>query len=279
MVLPISGQAVAVAKASPQPVDLNKNNIASFGIDFTGAGTVYLVDLTQQQQAGLFRTPETLFMDNSTNPNSVVVQVSITNQFFEIPPNSNGYYRLSSTPGSQITLTSVGGATSRGNIQIFDFPITPVVWYNTPGGVASAVTIADGASVTLGTKADAATTNPAAVASEISILKGILQEEVAQASNIVWTQTVVNLPAGVSTQILAANAARRALRWMNAGVNPVTVVPGAAAAVAGLGMNYGAAGGVGLQGGSDSFTRGEISASAFQAISTVGSSITVWEGV
>lgn len=95
---------------------------------------------------------------------------------------------------------------------------------------------------------------------------------------ITWTQTTVTLSAAASGLLLAANTSRLALRWMVTGTNPMTVVPGAGPAVAGVGMNYSGASGVGQQGGADSFAANEISTQAFQAISTAGTTVTVWEG-
>ena len=96
-------------------------------------------------------------------------------------------------------------------------------------------------------------------------------------ASLVWTQTIVTLPAGVSTPLVAANPNRRALRWMVTGASPMTVAPGSGAVVAGQGMNYSGAAAPGQQGGADSFA-GEISTQAFSAISTQGTTVAVWEG-
>lgn len=97
-------------------------------------------------------------------------------------------------------------------------------------------------------------------------------------TTLVWTQSVVVLAAATSAALIAANPARVALRWMNVGANPFTVVPGAGPAVAGAGMSYNGASGVGLQGGSDTFDA-DVSQQAFAAISTAGTTVVVWEGV
>lgn len=95
---------------------------------------------------------------------------------------------------------------------------------------------------------------------------------------VTWTQIPVTLVAATSATLIAANANRRALRWMVTGSNPMTVVPGAGPAVAGTGMNYSPGSGVGFQGGADGFS-GEVSTQAFTAISTLGTTVAVWEGV
>ncbi len=95
--------------------------------------------------------------------------------------------------------------------------------------------------------------------------------------SVVWTQTIVTLTSATSVPLVAANNRRKGLRWMNIDVNPMTVVPGTTAAVAGSGFNYNAAASTITQGGSDTFF-GEMSQQAFQAISTGGGRACVWEG-
>ena len=91
------------------------------------------------------------------------------------------------------------------------------------------------------------------------------------------TQTLVTLTAATSAQLIAANATRKGLRWMNTGTNPMTVVPGAGPAVAGSGMNYNGSTGAGFQGGSEAFEGSAVPTGAYQAISTLGTTVTVWE--
>jgi hypothetical protein len=127
----------------------------------------------------------------------------------------------------------------------------------------------------VGTTADAPWTGTGN-GSLIAILKAISTELAAKPA-LTWTQTSVTLPAGSNEVLIGANSNRRALRWMNVGTNPMTVVPGAGPAIAGAGMNYTGAVEGGYQGGSDSFV-GDVSAQAFAAISTAGTTVVVWEG-
>lgn len=90
-------------------------------------------------------------------------------------------------------------------------------------------------------------------------------------------QTTVSLAAGVSVLLIGVNANRRGLRWMVTGANPITVAPGAAAAVVGAGFNYNAStGDAGSQGGSEIFDA-PAPTGAFHAISALGSTMIVWE--
>lgn len=93
-----------------------------------------------------------------------------------------------------------------------------------------------------------------------------------------WVQVVVTLTAATSAQLIVGNTARRGLRWMNVGLNPCTIVPGTVTVIAGTGMNYNGATGTGFQGGSDSFF-GEVSTQPFSAISTLGTTVVIWEGL
>lgn len=97
-------------------------------------------------------------------------------------------------------------------------------------------------------------------------------------ATITWTQTKVSLAPATSATLIAANASRRALRWMNTGLNPVTVAPGGATVTAGNGFNYAPGSGVGTAGGFATFDINEVSSDSFSAISTLGTTVEVWEG-
>lgn len=97
-------------------------------------------------------------------------------------------------------------------------------------------------------------------------------------STMAIAQTVLTLPAATSTTLVAANPARRSLRWMVTGTNPMTAAPGLVTVAAGAGMNYGAASGTGQQGGSESFEGPSVPTNAFSVISAGGTTVTVWEG-
>ncbi len=98
------------------------------------------------------------------------------------------------------------------------------------------------------------------------------------ANTVTWTQRAVTLVAATSMPLIAANAARKALRWMNVGTNPMTVAPGAVTVVAGVGFNYDPGSSALNQGGADDFAANEMSTQAFSAISTDGTTVIVWEG-
>jgi len=150
----------------------------------------------------------------------------------------------------------------------------------------------DGAIITIGALADVAYAG-SGNASLVSILKGIYAKlagsiavtgtfwqatQPVSLPTLTWTQTSVALTAATSATLIASNASRKALRWMVVGSNPMTVAPGAGPVTANAGFNYNGSSASGFQGGSDDFT-GEISTQQFSAISTLGTTAIVWEGV
>jgi len=91
--------------------------------------------------------------------------------------------------------------------------------------------------------------------------------------------TIVTLPAATSTQLVAANPLRRYLKYCNiGGANPMTVIPGAGPAIAGQGPSYDPGSSANNQGGCETFEGSFIPGNAFQAISTGGTTVSVWEG-
>ena len=94
-----------------------------------------------------------------------------------------------------------------------------------------------------------------------------------------WNQYLVTLLANTSKVLVNENRRRKALRWMNVGVNPCTVVPSVGhTVIVGEGFNYSGASETGYQGGSDNFPA-ELSSQGFSAISTIGTTVIVWEGI
>ena len=285
MATTISGNQLTPIVSQGQVIQPKVQSSISLSLDFTGANADYLIDLTQQYNAGLFDCVRSLYMDNSTNPNPIIFKISGTQQTQIIAPYSTGQYNVNANAGSKFEFSSVGGATAKNNAQLQNYVSPAFVNVVNPAGSGNAVTIADGADATLGSKADAAIVNPALPGTAMAFLKGILSTLLngvpvtPSPPTIVWTQTIVALAANVSGPIIAANANRKALRWMNVGVNPVTIVPGAVAATVNNGFNYNGNGGSGLQGASDSFSGNEINTTAYQAISLLGTTIVVWEGV
>lgn len=94
------------------------------------------------------------------------------------------------------------------------------------------------------------------------------------------TQYSITLPPGVPVNIVSANASRKYLSFMVVGANDVTVAPGLISGtpvVSGIGLIYQAQA-AGKQGGSQEFPNGAPT-NSFQAISSLGSQIIIWDGI
>lgn len=93
-----------------------------------------------------------------------------------------------------------------------------------------------------------------------------------------WTQTIVQLAAGASTTLIAANPRRQRLRWMVTGLGSVTIAPGDSAVVLGRGLVYSGAGSIGEQGGGEEFQL-DTSRGSFSAIANADTTVVIWEYV
>lgn len=170
----LSGSALSVIGVLGQTVQPAFRKIVPLVLDFTGANNSVTVDLSQQTSQGLFDVVRSLYLDNSTNPSGVTITVPSTGQIINTTPYSTGWYPISGNAAVKLIFTSVGGATAVDNCQLFNYENSSSVQQYSPGGPGSAVTIADGADVAEGARAQVAITDPTATASVIQLLKGLL---------------------------------------------------------------------------------------------------------
>jgi hypothetical protein len=130
-------------------VAITHRSDASAGLD------IYfeLATINQTQQFG---TPRSIYVDNGSGPNPIVVHASITNQEFTVPPYAQGYFTLTAMEQSIITLTGSGGNSDTVVVTLYNYDVAPQVWY-APGNnnplAANAVqgAITEGADVTVAT--------------------------------------------------------------------------------------------------------------------------------
>lgn len=81
-------------------------------------------------QGGIFGIPKSVFVDNGSNPNPVIVSTSITNQTFTVPSFAQGVFTVEATESSEVSFTSNGGATDKGKITLYNYSVPPSVWYS-----------------------------------------------------------------------------------------------------------------------------------------------------
>jgi hypothetical protein len=113
-----------------QARDPNLENVsASYDANFSGPAS-YRFDLTTINQQKVFGIPRTLFVDNGSNPKQISVSVSNTQQNFIVPAYASGYFTLNASQASRIDIVSDGGATDLVTLTIFNYELSPVVWYS-----------------------------------------------------------------------------------------------------------------------------------------------------
>lgn len=100
----------------------------TYNANFDGASDITL-DLTVINQGGIFGTPQSLFMDNGSNPSEVEVTVTGTDQFFTVPPYAQGIFKVDADQSSKIQFVTDGGATDRCTITLYNYEVAPSVWY------------------------------------------------------------------------------------------------------------------------------------------------------
>jgi hypothetical protein len=100
----------------------------SYNADFTEAANLVL-DLTVINQAGVFGTVRSMFMDNGSNPNEVEISVRGTDQYFTVPPYAQGVFKIDANSKSTIEFTTAGGATDQVTITLYNYEVAPSVWY------------------------------------------------------------------------------------------------------------------------------------------------------
>jgi hypothetical protein len=125
-VLTGSGLSQTGRSTAPDP-SLDRVSVGGSGNFSTPNSVVFEFGTVNQQQK--FGTPRTVYVDNGTGPNPILVHVSITEQTFTVPPFAQGYFPITATEVSRITFSGDGGNTDPVNIQIYNYLIPPQVWY------------------------------------------------------------------------------------------------------------------------------------------------------
>lgn len=162
--------------------------------------------------------PSGVFIDNTLGTGAIRIVINENGFVVQCPAGAAIQTQYPAPLGQSVSITGLGQAT----VVFVDFPVIPFVTPGT-GGTATATTIADGSDVALGALADAAVTNPAAAASVIALLKGVLTNQDSLSEKFTAppaTGTVSNFGLTVVSQImLPANAGRQGAVFVNDGPN------------------------------------------------------------
>lgn len=157
----------------------------------------WLFDFAVLTDQGKWGQARSVFVNNRYNPTEIFVEVSGTDQKFPIPPYSAGYYTIIAQPQSTVKFAGVGGATAPVDVDFLNWSVQPYTYF----GFAPLV---DGAKVAVYGE-DGVTpmsrTNPFV--------------STPQTANP--TKSFITLAAGVSTEIVPANALGRQVRFRNIG--------------------------------------------------------------
>lgn len=116
----------------------NEQAYINFFLDFT-TDVAYQLDYATLDQANQFGVPRTLFFDNLNNNQIVSVLVEGTNQVFEIPANSAGYYRINSPTKTRINFTAAATYAVKCNVALYNYDVAPIIWYKTGTSIQSVV--------------------------------------------------------------------------------------------------------------------------------------------
>lgn len=270
MATPLNTQQLVAFKPALGQKNVGDPRSAAAVADFSAGGTLhYTVDMTQLQNAGTIGGIKCVYVDNSANAQVLTIVPSVAGMTLKCPANCQGFFPVLAPTPAQFDISMTGG-TAKSTVIFLDFEVPYQVW-NT-AGLNSLIFNGSGYVLVSDAVLDACVSG-----NRVAVVNSDETSGAVVNSRITLTQTIVNVTA-TSGALIAANASRKALRWMNVGGSDVTVVPGSSAAVAGNGMIYQGQG-VGLQGSSESFDA-VVPTNAFQCICAAGktSTLVVWEG-
>lgn len=129
MVDPVRVQSVSVVGRLVAPDPKLERIFFSFNADFSGPANI-IFDMNSINQKDVFGGPvRALFMDNSSNPNEVTVYVQGTDQFFTVPAYAQGVFQISANMNTIITFETEGGASDQITITLYNWEVSPSVWY------------------------------------------------------------------------------------------------------------------------------------------------------
>lgn len=193
--LPITNMVPRGILGLPNEANVGQVSIPAV-IDCTAAFD-WTADFSLITDAAKWNKPRSVFVNNRLNPAEMFVEVSGTDQKFPIPPYSAGFYTIIAQPQSKIRFYGAGGATGPVDLDFLNWDVEPYTYF----GFAPLV---DGAKVYVYGE-DGVTpmsrTNPFI--------------STPQTANP--TKSFITLVAGVSTEIVPANAQGRQVRFRNIG--------------------------------------------------------------
>jgi hypothetical protein len=98
---------IAIVPISTDKAPIVGSRAVGFTCDFS-VNNVWMADLSQQFQQKQIDNVQTVFIDNSSNPQIVTFLCPITGQTITCPPNAQGTFPVISGDPPQFTITSIG---------------------------------------------------------------------------------------------------------------------------------------------------------------------------
>ncbi len=270
-------------------------------LNFTGVDA-HTVDLSQFVDQGRIEYVQTVFIDNSENPNPITLITELTNQRIICPAGAQGYFSVLQPNNPVFDFETTAGAFNV-PLQFMNVPVQPCVWGNSNGsfvGLTDAelraapvdVTIAGGGSgltdaelraspVDVDTGLVQSLTDTQLRASPVDVDTGLVQSltdtqlratpvKTANTGSAFTNRSIANL-SGASEQLMAANANRRTLIIQNVAANPMAVnLTGGAAAL-------NTAGSINIAAGGSLVLEGTVPVGAINIIGTANDDVTAYE--
>ena len=115
-------------------------------LDFS-ASVSYTIDFTIAYMNKTMTVVQTLWLDNSLNPDTVSVTVPSTGHSFAVPANSVGAFPIVAAIRPKIILASSGGVVVK--CLFLNVPLPAIVWETAGGGAATNVSIVNIPAVTV----------------------------------------------------------------------------------------------------------------------------------
>ncbi len=138
--------------------------------------TPYPTNFATIELDGVPFRPSGVFIDNSQGASPLIIVINELAYRITCPAGASLQTQFPAPMSMSVSIIGGGQAT----VNFVDFPVIPFITGVAPGGGAGgAVTMADGASVTLGMTSDSAIVNPLSAASVISLLKGVIELQLA----------------------------------------------------------------------------------------------------
>lgn len=101
----------------------------NYNADFSQPSDIEF-DLTLVDQLNIFGIIRSLFVDNGSSPSPIEVSVSGTDQFFTVPAYAQGNFVINAADKSKIRMVTEGGASDQVTVTIYNYEVSPCVWYS-----------------------------------------------------------------------------------------------------------------------------------------------------